>query len=72
MRLILICPEKKRLTDEFSDALMWILSVTSKELGAVQRGELINTGYDAEIQQAIKMRDEYKKLLSKHVTEHGC
>ena len=51
---------------------MWILSVTSKELGAVQRGELINTGYDAEIQQAIKMRDEYKKLLSKHVTEHGC
>jgi hypothetical protein len=68
-----VCPEKKRLTAELTDAMKWIISIHNKEMEAVLAGQTTDDGsLRAQLQKAIELKDRYREELKQHTAAHGC
>jgi hypothetical protein len=68
---LIVCPEKKRLTSELTDAMKWIIS--NHEMEAVLAGQITDDGsLRAQLQKAIELKDWYREELKQHTAAHGC
>lgn len=69
----IVCPEKKRLTAELTDAMKGIISIHNQEMEAVLAGQITDNGsLCAQLQKAIELKDRYREELKQHTTDHGC
>jgi hypothetical protein len=63
-----LCPEKKRLLDEFTAAVSAFLRIES----ARTAGLLLGSEPSAELEGARKRKDTAKAAVLAHQKEHGC
>jgi hypothetical protein len=68
-----ICPEKKRLTDELGAVIKRILELHSRESDAVIAGDVSDrSGLAAELAEAQSRRSDLRAELRQHTAGHGC
>jgi hypothetical protein len=67
------CPEKRRLTEAFTDATRALVELHNREMKAVLSGNFTeNPTLHAELKAATALKDKCRDELRSHLLTHGC
>jgi hypothetical protein len=64
------CAEKQRLFAQFTIAVSAYLRAQSEQLKSVVLGD--GFGFEDQINAATKRKDDAKRAIQEHQSEHGC
>lgn len=67
-----VCPEKQRLSDAVVQASKIIVQLHEREVAALVNGSENIDGFDLELKEGRKRRDEAKAAYVIHTETHGC
>jgi len=66
-----ICDERRRLNDDFVQAVREVMELHDSEIRTLLRGKAASR-FDIALQAAQRNRERAKRRLLRHITEHGC
>ena len=71
-RKIAYCGEKKRLLDEFLQAIHEVVGLNGQQTRAVIEGDEDFTRFDLLMFMATRKKNAAKYALLNHIQDHGC
>ena len=70
-RKFFMCPDKKRLTEELLKSTRELVEIHERDIAELISGENLPTS-DSAVEWARQKRDQARRALMRHVTEHCC
>jgi hypothetical protein len=67
-----ICPERDRLTKEFTSALRELVDLQNQQIHAVITHDPEFARFDILVEIALQRKREAKYALMRHLEAHGC